>query len=344
MNVRRIRTLVRLELIQRMRSVAWYVLLGVFTLLLIGVTALSFLAWSGSGDRGAGVYSTVVLVTLLLTLLVSPTLSGNSINGDRDAATLAPVQVTLATTGEILVGRFLAAWATGLAFAVVAVPFLVIATLAGGVNPVTVLVSLLILVIEIGVVAAIGTALSGILARPLFSVATTYLVVAALVIGTPIAVALVSFSVRSEVVSSYRVVVDYTDTGVTCSDDWETTTYEIPRPDTVWWLLAANPFVVLADAIPLQYDRNGWPPDLFGALKLAVRSIQQPPELERTYDECAPAVGDEQTSGRDIVEGTVPSWFVGLGVQVVLAGALMAWAYRRTRTPARALPRGTRIA
>ncbi|MCR2801865.1 ABC transporter permease [Microbacterium sp. zg-Y818] len=343
MNGRRIGVLVRLELIQRMRSVAWYVLLGVFAVLLVGVTALAFLAWGGSDDRGAGIYSTVVLITLLLALLVSPTLSGNSINGDRDAATLAPVQVTLATTGEILLGRFLAAWATGLAFAVVAAPFLVVATLAGGVSPVTVIVSLAVLIVEIGVVAALGTALSGILARPLFSVATTYLVVAALVIGTPITVGLVAFSVRSEVVSSYRVV-EYTEAGgVTCTDEWETSVYEIPRPDTVWWVLAANPFVVLADAIPTQFERGGWPVDLFGQLKLVVRSIQQPPELEQRYDECAPSTGDD-TTPRDIIAETVPSWFVGLGVQLLLAGGLMAWAYRRTRTPARTLPRGTRIA
>ena len=72
---------------------------------------------------------------LLLAVLVSPTLSGNAVNGDRDAATLAPVQVTLATTGEILLAKFLAAWITGLAFVAVAVPFLLWATVAGGVTP-----------------------------------------------------------------------------------------------------------------------------------------------------------------------------------------------------------------
>lgn len=128
MNAARLWTIARLELLQRVRTVSWYVLLGVFALLLVGVTALAYLAYGGWGQSGPGIYSVVVCVTLLLVLLVSPTLSGNSINGDRDAATLAPVQVTLVTTGEILLGKFVAGWITGLAFAAVAAPFLVIAT------------------------------------------------------------------------------------------------------------------------------------------------------------------------------------------------------------------------
>ena len=132
MNPQRIGTLVRLELRQRVRSVAWYVLLGIFAVLLLVVTVLASAVVLTSPDGGCGVYSVVVYFVLLLAVLVSPALSGNAINGDRDAATLAPVQVTLATTGQILLGKFLAAWITGLAFVAVAVPFLVVATVVGG--------------------------------------------------------------------------------------------------------------------------------------------------------------------------------------------------------------------
>ena len=47
-NGQRLGTIVGLELTQRTRSVAWYVLLGVFALLLMIVTALSFVAWSSA--------------------------------------------------------------------------------------------------------------------------------------------------------------------------------------------------------------------------------------------------------------------------------------------------------
>ncbi|MFT3798238.1 ABC transporter permease [Microbacterium sp.] len=366
MNPSRLWTIARLELTQRLRAVSWYVLLGVFAVVLVGVTALSFLAYGAFGsDAGAGIYSVVVFVTLLLVLLVSPTLSGNSINGDRDAATLAPVQVTLATTGEILFGKFVAAWITGLAFAVVAAPFLMIATLAGGVHAGTVVVSLVILVVETGVIAAVGVALSGILARPLFSVATTYLVVAALSIGTVIGFGLVGSAFTSEVVSKTRSVAYDADGNPKCTDgsgecwgdadrmvcdQWQTSTYSVPRFDRVWWLLSANPFVILADASPTHYGSGDSPDDAFGWLKYMVRQTQLAPDLESVWDDCDPHnydvngnYGDYPTP-REVIDETVPSWFVGLGVQVVLAALLLWWAWSRTRTPARRLPPGTRIA
>lgn len=361
MNATRLWTIARLELLQRVRTVSWYVLLGVFALLLIGVTALAYLAYGAWGQSGPGIYSVVVCVTLLLVLLVSPTLSGNSINGDRDAATLAPVQVTLVTTGEILLGKFVAGWITGLAFAAVAAPFLVIATFAGGVDPLTVVVSLVVLVVETGVVAAIGVALSGLLARPLFSVATTYLVVAALTVGTPLGFGLIGAAVSSEGTSITRSYETGPDGAPLCQDGarfcgdtpekfvcgpWQTGTYRVPRFDYVWWLLSANPFVILGDATPTRFTEYGYPDDLFGSLKLSVRSAQLPPSLEQRWDDCAPGtyLDATQPTPREIIDETVPSWFVGLAVQVVLAGLLLWGAWARTRTPARSLPPGTRIA
>ena len=365
MNRERLGTIVGLELTQRTRSVAWYVLLGVFGLLLVIVTALSFLAWGSMYQPGGTIYSTIVYFTLLLVVLVSPTLSGNAINGDRDASTLAPVQVTLATTGEILIGKFLAAWVTGLAFVALAVPFLVLATIAGGGAASTISVSLLVLVFEVGVIAAIGVALSGILSRPLFSVASTYLVVAALVIGTLIAFALVGMTTRSEVTHSYRgfeydqysgdsfpcMPGEEPSEGYPCDEDaevscgeWQTSTFEVPRFDRVWWLLAANPFVILADATPTQYDESGNPRDLFGQIKFSVRSAQQPPELEQRWDDCAPVPEQQMSTPREVIEESTPSWFVGMALQALLAAGLLWWAWARTRTPAGRLPQGTRIA
>lgn len=195
--------------------------------------------------------------------------------------------------------------------------------------------SIVVLAAEIIVVAAIGVGLSGLIARPLFSVASTYLVVAGLVIGTVIAFTLGGLAIRSEGTTYSR---PYDGQGPVC-DRWEEYTQEVPRFDLVWWALAANPFVVLADATPTKYSTEGYPVDLFGQIKLGVRSAQKSP-LEMRWDDCNP----EQASPRHIVESTTPSWFVGLGLQVVLAGALFAGAWARTRTPAKRLPPGTRIA
>ena len=342
----RLGTLIRLDLTQRVRSVAWYVMLGVFAAILVVVTALSLLAFSYTGAAGAGLYSVVVFVVLLLAVLVSPTLSGNAINGDRDAANLAPVQVTLATTAEIVLAKFLAAWLTGLSFAVIAVPFMLVAAFSGGGDPLVVLVSLVVLIVELAIIAAIGVGLSGILARPLFSVAATYLVVAALVVGTPIAFGLGGAAIRTEVTQSSRSYV-YDDSGMTSNPPecgpWDTFTYEVPRFDAVWWILSANPFVILADATPARFDSSGYPEDLFGNFAYLVRNAQIPPEDSVTWDDCTQTVRFTETP-EDIYNQTTPSWFVGLAVQILLAGGLLWWGGSRTRTPSRTLPPGTRIA
>ncbi len=340
MNVARIATIARLELTQRLRSVGWYVMLGIFAVLLLGITLLSFLVFSGQEQSGAGVYSVIVNFVLLLVVLVSPALSGNAINGDRDAATLAPVQVTMASTGDIMLGKLLAAVATGGAFLLVALPFLLIGMLGGGVSLPMLLVSVAILAVEIVVVAALGVGLSGLLARPLFSVAATYLVVAALVVGTLIAFGLGGAAIRTEAVTYSRPYDEVT--GEVICDRWDEYRYEVPRYDYVWWMLAANPFVVLADATPVNYTSDGYPIDMFGQIKAAVRWAQHPP-IEQRWDECRPTMENGPTP-QQMVEDSVPSWFVGLGIQLVLAGGLFAGAWARTRTPARRLPPGTRIA
>ena len=340
MSIAHIGTIARLELTQRLRSVGWYVLLGVFAVILLGITALAFGVYSYTGAAGAGVYSIVVNVVLLLVVLVSPTLSGNAINGDRDAATLAAVQVTAASTGDIMLGKLVAAVATGGAFLAVALPFLAFSLIGGGASAATLAVSLLVLAAEIIIVAAIGVGLSGLIARPLFSVAATYLVVAALTIGTLIAFGLGGTALRSEVTSHNR---PYDSAGNVDCDSWEQYSYEAPRFDRVWWMLSANPFVVLADATPTVFDAQGWPVDLFGQVKYGLRSAQLAPTDTR-WDECAGLTADPTPDAREVIDSTVPSWFVGLGIQVVIAGGLFAGAWARTRTPARMLPPGTRIA
>ena len=195
--------IVTLDLRQRVRGVAWYVLLGVFVLLVLIVTVLTVIA-SNAWDSGGGpVFSVVVFFVLLLGTLVSPALSGNAINGERDAGTLATTQVTLITTAQLVVGKWLAAWLTALAFLAASVPFLVFGIVLGQISAATIVISVLVLAVELGVIAAVGVGLSGVLTRPLFSVVVTYLVVAALSVGTLIAFGLGGASIQSTVRQTY---------------------------------------------------------------------------------------------------------------------------------------------
>jgi ABC-type transport system involved in multi-copper enzyme maturation permease subunit len=346
MNASLLATVIGLELRQRVRSVAWYVMLGVFAAILLAVTGLAFAAFSLATGGGSWLFSLLIFLVLLLVVLVSPTFSGSAVNGDRDAATLAPLQVTLATTAEILVGKFLAAWITGLAFLAVALPFLIIATAAGGLAPLTIVTSLAVLIVEVGVVAAIGVGLSAIVGRPLFSVACTYLVIAALTLGTLIAFGLGGLALRTEVTITERYSVDATGSSRDPECQTSERIEERPRFDRVWWILAANPFVILADATPTDFGTYGYPQDIFGQVSYAVRSSQIAPEEHIENDFCSSDyyLNGSQPPADEVMARTTPSWFVGLLVQFVIALGLLWWGWVRTRTPARRLPPGTRIA
>ncbi len=351
---------VGLELKQRVRSVAWYVLLGVSGFLVLVVTAVLGLSLGafGNDDVGGAVFSALIFFVLLLGTLVSPAVSGNAVNGDRDAGTLATTQVTQASAGQLVLGKFVAAWLTALSFLAVSVPFLIVAVVIGGVPLATVLVAIPVVAVELGVVAAIGVGLSGVIQRPLFSVVVTYLAVAALSIGTLIAFGLAMLAVRTEVTTTY-VDVDYEAsefdeatgeiTGEIVCADPVVSSYEVPRTDTVWWLLAANPYVVLADAVPPSFDRNGNGVDLFTGIAGQVRQAQIAPKFEDFVDYCAEydnlysGDGDYNTV-EEVYGKTVPSWFVGLAIHVALAAVALWGAARATRTPSTRLAKGSRIA
>jgi ABC-2 type transport system permease protein len=328
-----------IELRQRVRGVAWYVLLGVFVALTLLVTVLTTLALGYADAPGAGLYSGIIYFVLLLGTLVTPALSGNAVNGDRDNGTLATTQVTLLSTPQIVLGKFLAAWITALAFLVAALPFLIYSFVIGGANADTVAVSLVVLALELGVVAAIGVGLSGILRRPLFSIVVTYLVVALLSVGSLIGFTLGGLAAQDRVTV---MELKYDPQTGECLGVSDSASFEmsLPRFDRVWWLLAANPYVVVADAVPTHYDSYGNPTDLFGSLKFGVRSAQRVPDLS-AYSSCDQV---DYPTPREIIDSSVPGWFVGLGIDLALAIAALWGAIALTHAPSRRLAPGSRVA
>ena len=344
-------TVVDLELRQRVRSTAWYVLLGVSAVLLLAVTLL-LLATAGVFGREGGpqAAAAVVFFVLLLGTLVTPALSGGAINGDRDAGTLATTQVTLIRGWQLVLGKFLAAWTASLAFLAVAVPFLLIAAAFGGADAGVLFTSLAVTVLELGVIAAIGVGLSAVIARPIFSVVTTYLVVAALSIGTLIAFGLggLAFPVRVTVTSESYTAGAVDDSGKVVNPVCDPPTvdhYDTPSYDKLWGLLAANPYVVLADAVPGRFDAAGNPKDAFAAIKVAERSAQIPIGRTTYSSDCHPGRNTRDTHApQSVLDRTVPTWTIGLLIHLVLALLALGAAVRAVRTPARRLARGTRIA
>ncbi|WP_265522955.1 ABC transporter permease [Oerskovia flava] len=355
-----VRTVATLELRQRLRStrwkialVVWFVVVGGITLLTTG--AVGLLSDSPGMDDprtplGPLVFGIVVFFVLFLGLLVAPTLSASAINGDRNAGTLATLQVTLLTAAEIVVGKLLAAWAAALAFLVASIPFIAFALVLGGLSVVALLSTLGLLAIMLGVVCAVGLGFSALTTKTSGSAVLTYLVVGGLSIVSVVLFGLTTplVTVRDEPVrvwapaDTYDGLVEPTGSP---QCEWRTEEQWVVHTERTWWLLAVNPFVVVADAAgsPVDDEFMGAADPLSG-IRWAVREARSGPadEVDYCFDWYGNPVGDSPVAER--VPDSSPVWPWGLGVNLLLGIGGVLVAVRRLRIPHRKLPRGTRVA
>jgi ABC-type transport system involved in multi-copper enzyme maturation permease subunit len=304
MTVQGILLVVQQEFRVRLRTGRWRWLLGAWVVAVLLFTLLLDLALADTQEpHGIPLFGGLMLFVLALVLVVSPAITAQSINGDRERGTLATLQVTRLTAADIALGKLLAGWGVGLVALGLTTPFVLWAIIEGGVTLVRAVVVLVVVALLIGVVCAISQALSALLARSITSALLSYVTVFALVIGT-----LIAFSFEVALVR-----------------------------DRPWWLLAPNPFVVLADATPqLPAERTpdgqlkSQPLDPLGGLGRGIRSIR------RGYDE-TDVYGAERPE-------PPPVWPWGLGFDLLLGIGSVVVTTRRLRTPARRLAKGVRIA
>jgi len=344
-------TVARLEFKLRIRAGRWRWLVGAWFVVLALVTWLvrtaasqpNIVGESVERDRtlGAVMFGVVVLVVLALALLVAPALAAQSVNGDRERGTLATLQVTRLRAGEIALGKLAASWGTALVFLAVTLPLALWCYAEGGLSLGRVAGVYLVTALLLGVVCAISLGLSALLARSTTSGVLAYLTVFALAAGTAITFGLVTASTQQTVSGSSRICVDATN----CTETpYETT---IARPDRTWWLLAPNPFVVLADSAPAgPVHRERLPNgqvvevpadvDILGSLSRELHRIRATPQRVDDQYGTAFAVPDGVTGG--------PVWPLGLGVDLALAAGALWVTTVRLRTPTRRLARGQRVA
>jgi hypothetical protein len=111
------------------------------------------------------------------------------------------------------------------------------------------------------------------------------------------------------------------------------------RTERVAWLLAMNPYVVVADAIPYKdrsQERN------YSSVG-AIENISQGARYAMAGPEGTYPCANGAVKPRYLAQST-PLWPLGLGLQLVVAALLMWLGWRALRTPAHRLARGTRIA
>jgi ABC-type transport system involved in multi-copper enzyme maturation permease subunit len=340
-------TVAQLEFRLRIRAGRWRWLVASWFAVLLVITALVRAAAGqqnivGDDDAlGAAMFGVVVLVVLALALLVAPALAAQSVNGDRERGTLATLQVTRLSAGEIAVGKLLASWGTALVFLAVTLPLALWCFAEGGLSVLRLGGVYLVTALLLGVVCALSLALSALLARSTTSGVLAYLTVFALTVGTLIAWGLVTAATQETVRSSSRVC----DSTGSCTEyPYETT---LARTDRTWWLLAPNPFAVLADSAPAGPVREVRLPD--------GRVVEEPLDvdvlgsmsrgLHQMRIRQVPVTNQDGTSYQT-AEGAQggPVWPTGLGIDLALAAGAVWLTVRRLRTPSDRLPRGQRIA
>ena len=329
-------TVAKQEFRVRLRTGRWRWLLAAW----VGViAAFTLLLWFGlhnvqaEGPRGVPLFGGLMLFVLGLALLVAPALTAQSINGDRERGTLATVQVTRLSATEIAVGKLVAAWGTALVFLVLTVPFAGFAILEGGVGVGRALVVMAIVAALVGVICAVAQALSALFARGITATLMSYLLVFALTVGTLIAFGLaLALTTRPEQ-RSYDPLVEGGTPGPR-----ETYTVMNPHPEEVWWLLAPNPFVILADSAPeppLRRDSDT------GRL---VPATELDPLSGIGYEVRQTRLTGESSYRGEALRNEPPVWPYGFTFDVLLGAGSVWISARRLRTPVRGLTRGVRIA
>lgn len=355
-----------LELRQRLRSrallvlaIVWFCVIGIVTAL-AWISLTSLYGAYGSDADGYPLFSLIVYFVLLFGTLVAPAISAGSIGAERSQATLATTQVTLVGTWSILLGKALAAWITGIAFLVVAAPFVIFSLVFSRASFGQLLMALLALAVQVGVFTVIGVGLSALIRSTVLAIVVAYLIVALLSVGTLIAFSLALGASTHYVDVENRVLTQaYHEQVAACpSDDggacWEAVPLECETtvwPQSVtpthhfWWILALNPYVVVADLVPVDRSADAQL-DLFGMISLGMRSLQIAPDPPSGWDDCAPSRFTTSQTGddNDPLAGTVPVWWIGLGLQVLLVGGALWGGYAKLATPAARLPRGSRVA
>lgn len=294
----------------RLRTGRWRWLLGAWVATVALFTLLLDLALDGTEEpHGIPLFGGLMLFVLGLVLVVTPALTAQSINGDRERGTLAALQVTRLSASEIALGKLLASWGVGLGALALTLPFVGWAMVEGGVTLGQVAVVLLVVSLLIGVVCAVSQALSAVLARSVTSALLSYVMIFALTVGTVIAFMLAGTLIKDE--------------------------RHDARPDRVWWILAPNPFVVLADAtprLPPVRDVNGYdvpqPTDPLGEIGRGARDLRRPPEEYGLEEPPQPG----------------PLWPFGLGFDLLLGAGALVVTIQRLRTPVRRVAKGVRIA
>jgi ABC-type transport system involved in multi-copper enzyme maturation permease subunit len=320
----------RIELLRRRPSSKGYIAYGVMLAVIIGLGILVS-AMSPQGKDSTPMELVLILV-LGAGVLIGPSLSATSINGDSGEGVLAPLQMTHLTAGDLAIGKLLASWLFSVAVLVTTTPFLVYAFSRSGWHWDELLLVLAVILLVVLTSSAIGLAWSAIAARSVASVSLAHLTTGSLVLGSLVLYAFSGALVSETVVQKDRYIDwqqlsaeqqtaidagymsgDFSDVDVdslVCAD--QSYEYGVAHTEKTAWLLLINPGIMIGEFSPIVspttfVDDGRAGPGLFAQIHGWVSAARIGPSAEdlqsRSYDECANiaamAAGAEPDYGDD---------------------------------------------
>jgi len=348
-----------IELLRRRPSKRGYI---AYAAIFAGILALTILAALSAGPDKSSVPLELVLVLILgAGMLIGPSLSATSINGDSSEGVLAPLQMTRLTASDLALGKLLASWAVCIAALLTTTPFLIYGFLRSGWSANYLVTMLAVAIFVVLAFTAVGLAWSSIAARAVASVALTHLTTGLFVLGT-----LLLFVFTMPLVSEDITVVNkdfaydqmteeqmndpnFDPSVLPCVEI--SSTYTIAHTQQTAWMLLINPAVVIAETAPLV-NPNTWQdeglaaPGLFAQIHQGVSGARLGPEMPQPYNGCTGDYGDQDAwAKRQLQEAMYPpNPWPGLAVSAVLLVGSVWIVIRRLRVPYKKLRTGTRVA
>ncbi|WP_382303764.1 hypothetical protein [Herbiconiux sp. UC225_62] len=312
------------DLVRGLRGTAWYVAYGAALLLsLVAAFVLSVFEGFSSGHLPGLAFSGAIFVVLGLGVAVLPLLAGAALAGPAPGRpNESPAHPAGSNPTRRVFGTWVARWVLASGLLVAASPVLVVSAVVGGTSFPTFVTAVLACLVETGLVAAICVGLSGVTTSRVGAVLLSFAAVALLTVGTAIAAPLTgSVGDVTETVTTVSSEYDEASETVVCLDPTTvTTTTATALPN--WVALVVNPFVLVADVTARDTAEFGQPRDGFGTVAKDVRQAQSPQPIARVDDEC----GDNAVTAlpqQPIESWGAPVWYVGLGVQLVVAAAAL---------------------
>lgn len=267
-----------IELRRRRPTGKGYVVYGA---LFAVVVAICILAAMVSPDELTSINLELVLVMVLgVGMLIAPSLSATSINGDSTEGVLAPLQMTHLTAGDLAFGKLIASWFVSVIALAALSPFLVFAYLKSGWHLHELAITIGAILLVVLAFTAVGLAWSALSARSIASVSLAHLTTGLFAIGT-----LVLYTVMGVLVADTHTTtnrsLDYNrmteaqnealdkaymtgDFSELNADDYvcvtETWDYSMVRTNEIVWLLLANPVVMIGETAPIV-DPQTWEED-----------------------------------------------------------------------------------